>query len=95
MSHQELPPASTWYGDMMHDDAALGSAAAERKWFPHEVHRSLESPRGERVRSGWTGAFIEAVVDRREYMLLPATPAPKSLAQLWREAVATVEKEQA
>lgn len=98
MSHHELPAGATWYGDMMHDDAAMGPAAAERKWFPHEFARAPQPERGERVQSGWTGAFIDAVVDSREYMLLTAAPnyqAPKSMAQLWREAVAEVERERA
>ncbi len=98
MSHRDLPPPATWYGDMMHDDASMGSAVAERKWFPHEMRRAQESERGERAWSGWTGAYIEAVVEKREYMLLTAAPnyeAPKSMAQLWREAVAEVEGESA
>lgn len=101
MSHPDLPPPSNWYGEMMQDDARLGPAAAEALWFPrmlreHEL-AAMQGFSGEKVNSGWTGALIEAVVDKREYMLLTQSPnyrPPKSLGQLWRDAVAENKRDQ-
>ena len=87
----DLSSAPSLYASYLDEEVRNGEAAAEERFFPRHRERAPMPPYNP-VAHHWTGAFMDCVIERRDYRLLSASPhyiAPVTIASAWRDAVAS------